>query len=171
MHYTLVLKGHISLDRAKFPKGTNGGQLDILARQHLWSKGLNYLHGTGHGVGFFLNVHEAPQGFAPPSSERGKTVHLPGMVSTNEPGYYKEGSHGIRIENVVVTVEDTDGYLKHENISLFPIDTQLIDTQLIADIEVQWLNEYHQKVYDHLHPLLDLKHKEWLKEKCKKFES
>lgn len=165
-HYTLVLKGHISLDSAKFPKGTNGGQLDILARQHLWSHGLNYLHGTGHGVGFFLNVHEAPQGYAPPNSERGKTVHLPGMVSTNEPGYYLDGAYGIRIENVVVTVEDTDGYLKHDNITLFPIDTTLIDHSLMTTLEIQWLNDYHAKVYEKLSPYLDTAHSAWLKDKC-----
>lgn len=167
LHYTLVLKGHISLDAAKFPKGTNGGQLDVMARQYLWSHGLNFLHGTGHGVGFFLNVHEAPQGFAPPSSERGKTVHVPGMVTTNEPGYYVDGGYGIRIENVLVTVEDADGYLKHDNITLFPIDTTLIDMSIMTKSEINWMNDYHQKVFDKLSPALDNVHKEWLKTKCK----
>ena len=166
-HYTLVLKGHISLDKAVFPEGTNGGQLDILARQFLWNEGLNYLHGTGHGVGFFMNVHEPPQGFASPVSERGKTPHLPGMITTNEPGFYKDGEYGIRIENILHTRQHSDGYLSHENLTLFPIDTTLIDFDLMSTEETTWLNDYHQRVYDTLSPKLDDAHKSWMKEKCK----
>ncbi len=166
LHYTLVLQGNIALDAAKFPKGTNGGQLDVLARNPLWSRGLNFGHGTGHGVGFFLNVHEGPQGFAPPSSERGRTVHKVGMVTTNEPGFYLDGEYGIRIENVLVTVEDTDGFLKHDTITLFPIDTTLIDMDIFTKQEVSWLNDYHDLVYEKLSPLLDATHEQWLKNKC-----
>ena len=120
--YTCVLKGHIGLAQAKFPFGTIGGQLDVLARQHLWAHGLNYLHGTGHGVGFFLNVHEPPQGFAPGLSSRSNTALKPGMVTSNEPGYYEDGEYGIRIENLVITVESEDsGYLEFETITLFPL--------------------------------------------------
>ncbi len=168
LHYTCVLKGHIALDRAVFPKGTTGGQLDILARQHLWQHGLNYLHGTGHGIGFFLNVHEPPQGFAPGTSERATTAHKVGMVSTNEPGYYQDGSHGIRIENVVVTTENEQGYLYHNNITLFPIDMTPVDYSMLNAAEVQWINDYHTKVYDTLSSHLSEELKSWLKDKCAK---
>jgi Xaa-Pro aminopeptidase len=121
--YTLILKGMIALSRAKFPEGTTGAQLDTLARQFLWAEGMNYLHGTGHGVGFFLNVHEAPQGFGPVHSERGRTVHLPGMLSSNEPGYYKDGEFGMRIENLILAVKSsTPGFLEFETYTLYPFD-------------------------------------------------
>ena len=167
LHYTLVLKGMIGLSMAKFPVGTQGNQLDTLARMHLWQHGLNYGHGTGHGVGFFMNVHEPPQGFAPGNSERSNTKHEVGMLSSNEPGYYLEGSHGIRIENLMVVVEDGAGWLKFDTITLFPIATNLIDMSIMTEAETNWLNAYHQETYDKVSPQLDEEHRGWLKEKCK----
>ena len=166
--YTCVLKGHIGLAQAKFPEGTIGGQLDVLARQHLWAHGLNYLHGTGHGVGFFLNVHEPPQGFAPGLSSRSNTMLKPGMVTSNEPGYYKDGEYGIRIENLVITVESADnGYLEFDTITLFPIATNLIDMALMTADEITWLNRYHEQVYRDVAPLLSDEEAAWMKEKCR----
>ena len=165
--YTRVLKGHIGLSMAQFPEGTNGAQLDTFAREHLWQDGMNYLHGTGHGVGFFMNVHEPPQGFAPGSSQRAVTVHKQGMVSSNEPGYYKEGHFGIRIENLVVVQKaEIDGFLRFETITMFPIDTQLVDKSLMNSREIDWLNAYHKEVFEKISPLLDEEHKSWLAIKC-----
>ena len=167
--YTCVLKGHIGLARAIFPVGTIGGQLDILARQHLWAQGLNYLHGTGHGVGFFLNVHEPPQGFAPGLSARSNTALKPGMVTSNEPGYYEDGAYGIRIENLVITTESkSDGYLEFETITLFPIATDLIDMNLMTADETAWLNEYHERVLQELKPILDEAEVKWMEGMCQK---
>lgn len=168
LHYTLVLQGMIRLTQAVFPKGTSGGQLDILARQPLWDRGLNYLHGTGHGVGFFLNVHEAPQGFAPGINDRAATVHEPGMVTSNEPGYYKEEHYGIRIENVILTVEsDKKGFLEHQTLTMFPIETKMIDQSILNEKEIGWLNRYHEEVYRRLSPGLSEEENKWLAEKCK----
>lgn len=165
--YTAVLKGHIGLAKAKFPAGTIGGQLDILARQHLWQHGLNYLHGTGHGVGFFLNVHEPPQGFAPGLSSRSNTTIVPGMVTSNEPGFYKEGAFGIRIENLIISHQSSDeGFLDFETITLFPIDTQLIDKTQMSAEDIKWLNDYHKEVEEKLNPLLNDKQRQWMKNKC-----
>lgn len=165
--YTAVLLGHIGLAKAKFPEGTIGGQLDVLARQHLWQHGLNYLHGTGHGVGFFLNVHEPPQGFAPGLSSRSNTTILPGMVTSNEPGYYKEGAYGIRIENLIISKASKDeGFLDFETITLFPIDTHLIDKSMMSAEDVTWLNDYHKEVEEKLRPLLDEKQQKWMGNKC-----
>lgn len=165
--YTRVLKGHIALAQAQFPKGTNGGQLDILARKALWDQGLNYLHGTGHGVGFFLNVHEPPQGFAPGTSGRAVTPHQPGMVTSNEPGFYKEGEYGIRIENLVITKKaNTDGFYDFKTITYFPIDTSLIDMSMMTEEETGWLNRYHRKVKEMLSPHLDEEHRNWMDKKC-----
>lgn len=168
LHYTLVLQGMIRLTQAIFPKGTNGAQLDILARQALWNNGLNYLHGTGHGVGFFLNVHEAPQGFAPGDNQRANTIHEVGMVTSNEPGYYLEDHYGIRVENVILTVpSDKEGYLEHQTLTMFPIETGMIDLSILQESEKGWLNRYHKKVYDRLSPGLSSEENEWLAEKCK----
>ncbi len=164
--YTLVLKGHIALAKAKFPKGTRGIQLDTLARMHLWSAGLNYLHGTGHGVGFFMNVHEAPQGFANSLGERGTTVMQPGMVSSNEPGYYKDGAFGIRIENLVVCNEDADGFLSFEDLTVYPMEAKLIDESLLESAEIAWLKDYHETVYAKMSPLCTAEEKEELKVAC-----
>lgn len=168
-NFTLVLKGMIALTQARFPKGTTGGQLDTLARQFLWEEGLNFGHGTGHGVGFFMNVHEPPQGFAPPPSERGTTVHEVGMLSSNEPGYYKEGSYGIRIENLIACVEDdkVEGFLKFDTYTLYPIDLKMIDDSLMTKSEKAWLNQYHHHIWDQMEPLLDGDLKRWFELKCR----
>ena len=166
--YTRVLKGHISIAMARFPVGTHGGQLDTLARHALWSDGLNYGHGTGHGVGFFLNVHEPPQGFAPGTSGRASSVQKAGMVTSNEPGHYVPDAYGIRIENLLLTKpSSTEGFLEFETITYFPIATNLIDFSLLTKAEVQWLNDYHADVKSKLCPLLEGNMKTWMEEKCK----
>ncbi len=172
--YTLVLKGHIALSRSLFPTGTKGIQLDILARQFLWQQGLNFGHGTGHGVGFFLNVHEPPQGIAPTMSERGKTGFVEGMFTSNEPGFYKEGEYGIRIENLVLTVpafpeekeEDPEKFLRFETITYYPIDYLLLEPDLLTSEERDWLNAYHDEVYARLSPKLNEEEQAWLKARC-----
>ncbi|MEO1514548.1 MAG: aminopeptidase P family protein [Bacteroidota bacterium] len=169
-NFTLVLKGYISLDTLRFPQGTMGIQMDVLARQHLWQQGLNYGHGTGHGVGFFLNVHESPQGFAPSLGARGTTVFQPGMLTSNEPGFYKTDEYGIRIENLVVCQEYMKTaygiFLSFEAVTLFPIDRSLIATDLLTPQEKQWLNAYHKEVFDKLSPLLTEEEKDWMADKC-----
>lgn len=153
--YTLVLKGHIALATARFPKGTCGYQLDALARQFLWSQGYDYDHGTGHGVGHFLGVHEGPQNI---SKAPNTTVLLPGMVVSNEPGYYRTNGFGIRIENLeLITEIATQGdrpVLTFESLTRCPIDTSAIDLSLMTSTEIQWLNAYHAKVWQELSPLL-----------------
>ena len=171
-NYTLVLKGNIALSRAVFPEGTAGVQLDILARMHLWREGLNYGHGTGHGVGFFLNVHEAPQGFTPnPKNERGETPFQAGMLTSNEPGFYKAGEYGIRIENLELCVEhrstDNGRFFAFEPATLFPIDLKLADLSLLTQEEKGWLNDYHRKVLNELTPLLNEEEQAWLEERCR----
>ena len=169
MAYTLVLKGMIALSMIKFPEGTTGGQLDTIARQYLWSAGLNYGHGTGHGVGFFLNVHEPPQGFTPLASERSRTEHVVGMLTSNEPGYYKEGEFGIRIENLVLTSPSQHkGFLEHETVTLYPFDHTLIDKSLLTKDEINWINNYHKQVYAGCSSLLKGDIKAWFKNKCRK---
>ena len=171
-NYTLVLKGMIALSRAVFPKGTRGAQLDTLARQYLWSEGLDFGHGTGHGVGFFLNVHEPPQGFAPNVSERGRTGFQAGMFTSNEPGYYEEGAYGIRIENLVLATEAFPGeagkenFLRFETITYFPIDKALLAEELLTPEEAAWLEEYHRLVWDRLSPGLEGAGEEWLRARC-----
>jgi len=164
--YTRVLKGHINLDRAVFPEGTLGVQLDTLARIHLWHNRMNFLHGTGHGIGFFLNVHEGPQGFYPGIASRSRVSIDEHMVTTNEPGYYKEGIFGIRIENCLLTVKDKDGFLKFETLTLFPISSDLIDRSLLTYDEKEWLNNYHQQVFERLSPHLSSEEVKWLEMKC-----
>lgn len=170
-HYTLVLKGHIALAKAKFPSGTTGVQLDTLARQFLWNQGLNFGHGVGHGVGFFLSVHEPPQGFtSSPNNQRGSTPHEPGMLTSNEPGFYKTGEYGIRIENLVLCVEaeenDFGKFLQFDTLTLFPIDTTLIDRGLLTKEEKNWFNEYQHRVFNELAPRLEAEEVEWLRRKC-----
>lgn len=167
-HYTLVLKGHIGLARARFPKGTSGVHISAFARQFLWRHGLNYGHGTGHGVGSFLCVHEGPQGISPALSGKATVPLAAGMITSNEPGFYLENQYGIRIENLVLTVESEigDGFLEFETLSLFPIDTQLIDVNLLEAGEKSWLNEYHAEVLARLSPGLDEQEKAWLAAKC-----
>lgn len=172
--YTLVLKGYIALARAVFPQGTTGVQLDTLARAPLWQSGLNYGHGTGHGVGHFLNVHEGPQGISPnPLTSRGQTPILPGMLTSNEPGYYKANAFGIRVENLelcvprlAATEEDDPPFLGFEAQTLFPISTELVDKTLLQTEERTWLNEYHARVFEELSPLLKEEEKAWLKARC-----
>lgn len=160
--FTLVLKGHINLGRASFPKGTRGSQLDVLARIALWNEKKDYQHGTGHGVGHFLNVHEGPQSIR---KEENMTPLLEGMLLSNEPGFYLEGQYGIRIENLVVVKVTEGGFLGFENLTLFPIDKNLIDKTLLSLKELEWLNNYHQAVYEKLSPALSVEENAWLREK------
>ncbi|MCL4115767.1 UNVERIFIED_CONTAM: hypothetical protein GTU68_051690 [Idotea baltica] len=165
--FTLVLKGHISLDSIQFPRGTTGSQLDVLARQHLWQSGMNYGHGTGHGVGFFMNVHEPPQGFAPGTSSRATTALQTGMYSSNEPGYYKDGEYGIRIENLIITQESVvPGFLRHHNVTLYPLDLNMIEASLLSPQEIDWINAYHIRVYSELSPHLTGEIKSWFEKQC-----
>lgn len=162
--YTLVLKGNINLARARFLKGTTGAGLDILARKALWEQGMDYKHGTGHGVGHFLNVHEGPQGISQAAS---KIKLQKGMIVTNEPGIYREGQYGIRIENELLVVDDITTefgeFLRFEPITYCPIALEALDTDLLDEVEKKWLNDYHQKVYDIISPFLDKDEKKWLK--------
>lgn len=160
--FTRVLKGHIALATARFPKGTMGSQLDVLARRPLWEAGLDFAHGTGHGVGSYLSVHEGPQGISPRSTEPLK----PGMVLSNEPGFYKEGEYGIRIENLVLVKEDRRGanYLFFETLTMAPIDRTLIIPDMLSKEERDWLNSYHARVYETLHTRLDDATAAWLKD-------
>jgi Xaa-Pro aminopeptidase len=164
--FTRVLKGHIAIASARFPEGTNGGQLDALARQFLWQAGLDYDHGTGHGVGSYLAVHEGPQRI----SKMGNTAALvPGMVVSNEPGYYKTGAYGIRIENLVIVTKPAPSkggeraMLGFETITLAPIDRALVDVSLLDDHELAWLNAYHADVRKRLTPRLDRATARWLR--------
>ena len=168
LHYTLVLKGNIALTLAVFPENTLGIQLDTLARQYLWKANLDYGHGTGHGVGAFLNVHEPPQGFAPNLSMRGVTGLKAGMFTSNEPGYYKTNEHGIRIENLVLAIpaNNNPNFLQFQVLTLFPIDKSLINFDLLSREELKWLNDYHREVFNTLHEHLDDKHKNWLQDMC-----
>lgn len=162
--FTRVLKGHIALASALFPKGTTGSQLDALARQYLWEVGKDYKHGTGHGVGSYLSVHEGPQRI---SNVANATPLMPGMIVSNEPGYYKAGFYGIRIENLVIVqeVEVKDSEEKmygFETITMVPICRDLIEVSLLSAKEKDWLNSYHETVRSCLTPLLDPKTSEWL---------
>lgn len=163
--YTLILKGHIALAMAKFPVGTRGAQLDVLARMPIWKYGMNFLHGTGHGVGHFLSVHEGPQSIR---MNENPVVLQPGMVTSNEPGVYKAGSHGIRTENLTLVCKDKEGmfgdYLKFETITLCPICKKGIIKEMLTNEEIEWLNNYHQIVYEKLSPNLNEEEKVWLQE-------
>jgi Xaa-Pro aminopeptidase len=167
--FTLVLKGMINLALAKFPAGTKGNQLDILARKVLWENGLNYGHGTGHGVGFYLNVHEGPQNIGPGSSTGSNTFIEPGMLISDEPAIYREGQYGIRIENLILCYEDEETefgkFLKFYTLSLCYIDKSLIDVSLLDSREIDWLNSYHVDVFEKLSPFLTEEEKHWLKDK------
>jgi len=161
--YTRVLKGMIAISMARFPKGTSGAQIDILARQFLWADGVTYNHGTGHGVGAFLGVHEGPIGISPRYSQPFEA----GMIVSNEPGYYQEGGFGIRIENLVMVVESSVGggkYLEFETLTLAPIDTRLIELSLLTPAEREWLNAYHARVFKEIGPSLSGEDKAWLKQ-------
>ncbi len=164
--FTLILKGHINLAMAKFPNGTRGYQLDFIARRAMWGSGMNYAHGTGHGVGYCLNVHEGPQSISPADN---KTVIEAGMLTSNEPAIYREGEYGIRIENLILCYEDEETefgqFLRFDTVSLCYIEKKLIDRSLLDQEEIDWLNSYHSEVYDKLSPYLSLEEKLWLKEK------
>lgn len=164
--YTMVLKGHISLATAIYPQGTRGGQLDILARKSMWDNGINYLHGTGHGIGHFLNVHEGPQSIR--MNENPTTLQI-GMVTSNEPGLYRAGKYGIRTENLILTQHETTtefgDFYSFKTLTLCPIDTTPIVKEMLTKEEIIWFNEYHKFVYDRLSPLLTEEEKGWLKEK------
>ena len=165
--YTLVLKGHIQIERCKFPAGASGTQIDILARESLWREGLNYLHGTGHGVGSYLSVHEGPQQFR---MEWKPAPLVAGMTITDEPGIYLEGKFGVRIENtlLITPYKQTEfgQFLQFESLTLCPIDTRPIVKELLLPEEIAWLNDYHQQVLTALSPHLDGEEKEWLKDAC-----
>ena len=167
--YTLILKGHLALARAVFPKGTMGVQLDVLARGPLWNEGMTYLHGTGHGVGHFLGCHEGPQSIR---MEANPTPLELGMVTSNEPGIYKTGEYGIRTENLLLCVpacsnEEWGEFYKFESLTLFPYDTTLMDMDMLSREEVKQINDYHAMVCERLRPLLNAVEAQWLEQKCK----
>ena len=161
---TLVLKGHIQLAMARFPQGTCGTQLDVLARQAMWRERLNYLHGTGHGVGSYLCVHEGPHQIR---MNHISQPLLPGMTVTDEPGLYLAGKFGVRTENVLLVKESGEGeygpFLDFEVLTLCPIDTTPIDFRMLTQEETDWLNRYHQHVYDQLASHLDEEERAWLR--------
>lgn len=167
--FTLVLKGHIAIARAVFPQGTRGSQLDVLARRALWEAGLDYAHGTGHGVGSFLSVHEGPQRIA--TFGGGDEPLRPGMIVSNEPGYYKAGEYGIRIENLVlVEAREVAGAEKpmfgFRTLSHVPIDRALVAVELLDDAERAWLNAYHEQTLRHIGPLVEGETRAWLDQAC-----
>jgi Xaa-Pro aminopeptidase len=163
LDYTLILKGHIDLAMAVFPEGTRGAQLDVLARMPIWQHHMNYLHGTGHGVGHFLNVHEGPQSIR---MNENPVPLVAGMLTSNEPGLYKAGKHGIRTESLVLTRVAGDGmfgrYLEFETVTLCPIATSCIMPGVLTGVEVEWLNSYNERVCKSLSPLLASDDRVWL---------
>lgn len=167
--FTLVLKGHLALSRAKFPVGTTGVQLDVLARMPLWQEAMTYGHGTGHGMGHFLGCHEGPHSIR---TSLNPVALEPGMVTSNEPGLYKAGEYGIRTENILLVVEgkkteDFGDFLEFETLTLFPYDTRLIDVAMLTQEEIKQVNDYHAVVLERLTPYLNDEETEWLKTKCK----
>ena len=166
--YTLVLKAHIAVATARFPATARGYQIDAMARRHLWQQGLDFGHGTGHGVGFFLCVHEGP---ARLSTLPVDITLGPGMLLTNEPGLYREGQYGIRLENMVLVVKDRDtqfgSFLKFENMTFCHFERDLVDKTMLSSAQINWVNAYHQMVYNRLAPGLDTPVRQWLKEKTK----
>lgn len=165
--YTLVLKGFLQLMNATFPAGTCGTQLDVLARQAMWKAGINYLHGTGHGVGAYLCVHEGPHQIR---MNHMPTLLQPGMTVTDEPGIYKAGKHGVRIENTLLIVPamqtEFGPFYRFEPLTLCPIDKEPIRKEMLSDEEITWFNQYHQTVYDRLSPFVDEETRVWLSEAC-----
>jgi len=164
--FTLVLKGHIGIATAVFPAGTRGSQLDILARKSMWDRKMNYGHGTGHGIGHFLNVHEGPQSIR---TDENPVTLQPGMILSNEPGMYRAGQYGMRIENLIHVVDAGEAgfgqFLCFETLTWFPIDLNLIEADMLTVQEKAWLNKYHHKVYEHIAPYLNETEKGWLKKK------
>ena len=171
--FTRVLKGNIAIDTALFPEGTRGMQLDTLARQFLWAAGVDYAHGTGHGVGSYLSVHEGPQRISPAGSSQsgGDEPLKAGMILSNEPGYYKTGEYGIRIENLILVVpREIEGaektMLGFETLTFAPIDRRLIDTALLTPAERRWIDAYHARVVAIVGPQLDGEDRAWLEREC-----
>lgn len=170
--YTLVLKGHIALANARFPKGTRGNQLDVLAHQYMWAEGITYGHGTGHGVGHFMGCHEGPQNIR---TDNNPNLLQVGNICSDEPGIYRTNEYGIRIENLItvreaqqVSVRTTgETYYEFETLTLCYYDTRLIDRSMLTDKEIAWLNNYHQWVYTEVAPRLNEVEAAWLQEKCK----
>lgn len=166
--YTLVLKGMISLTLQKFPQGTRGGQLDVLARSAIWNEMINYAHGTGHGVGCFMNVHEGPQNIR---TEINPTVLKEGMILSNEPGIYRTNEYGIRLENIIlvknVASNEFGDFMNFETLTLFPFDLNCIEKSLLSKDELNWLNDYHKSVYESAENYIDNDKKQWLKEKTR----
>jgi Xaa-Pro aminopeptidase len=166
--YTRVLKGTMALSRARFPQGTPGPMLDALARAPLWAESLDYGHGTGHGVGYFLNVHEGPQSISKTMPDAHMAMQ-PGMITSIEPGLYRPGCWGVRIENLVLNVaapgSEFGEFLEFETLTLCPIDTRCLDLALLRDDEIQWLNQYHAVVRERLAPSLDGEALAWLIER------
>jgi Xaa-Pro aminopeptidase len=166
--YTLVLKGMIDGCKVRFPKGTCGYQIDAITRKPLWDYALNYGHGTGHGVGYLLNVHEGPQTFNPTATP--VAIEL-GMITSVEPGIYRPGKHGIRIENLVTTIPHISNqfneFYAFECLTIAPISTKIVDKNLLEKAQITWLNEYNQLVYDKLSPLLSVEEQAWLNEETK----
>ena len=172
-HYTAVLKGHLNLAAAKFLYGVRGINLDYLARGPLWELGLDYNHGTGHGVGYYLNVHEGPNSlrWKCPTDRVDSAIFEEGMITSNEPGFYLEGSYGIRTENMIVCVKDEKTsygqFMRFENLTMVPYDIEAMDISMLTDIDKARLNDYHKEVYEKLSPYLEEEEKEWLKEVTK----
>ncbi|KJV65408.1 MULTISPECIES: aminopeptidase P family protein [Ehrlichia] len=162
-NFTLVLKGHIALAMAVFPLGTTGGMLDILARQYLWKSGLDYQHGTGHGVGSFLSVHEGPCAI----SCKNNIALKANMILSNEPGYYKNGEYGIRIENLMYVEKYVDGFLRFKQLTCVPIDLKLINADMLNKEEINYINQYHSFVYNTIAPYVNEEVKSWLYDACR----
>jgi Xaa-Pro aminopeptidase len=164
--FTTVLRGHIDLAMARFPLGTPSSVLDTLARMPLWQQGLDYGHGTGHGVGYFLNVHEGPQSISVRAHARPHQDMLAGMLTSNEPGLYRPGQWGIRIESLVLAVPakrtDFGDFLQFETVTLCPIDTRCVVREHLSEIELAWLNGYHRQVRERLLPLVTGAARDWL---------
>ena len=169
--FTRVLKGMISLSRAMFPRGTRSPALDVLARMPIWAGGIDYGHGTGHGVGYFLNVHEGPHGITPHLAPEPHTALEPGMITSNEPGIYRPGRWGVRIENLVLTVpaekSEFGEFLRFETLTLCPIDTRCIERNLLTADEIAWLNAYHAEVASRVGPLVSGAAHEWLESRTR----
>jgi Xaa-Pro aminopeptidase len=169
--FTLVLKGMIALSRAAFPRGTPSPMLDAIARAPIWQGGAEYGHGTGHGVGYFLNVHEGPQVISYRAAPTAHTAMEPGMITSNEPGIYRPGRWGVRIENLVACRSWLEGelgeFLCFETLTLCPIDTRCIDVSLLRPDEIAWLDDYHQLVWERVSPLVEGAALDWLRERTR----
>jgi len=166
-NFTRVLKGHITLARAKFPRDTSGAQLDVLARFHLWQAKKDYDHGTGHGVGSLLSVHEGPCGI----SKRAHQALLEGMILSNEPGFYENGKYGIRIENLMLVEQLDEKFLQFNTLTLAPLDAALIDFKMMTYPEKKWLKEYHERIFAEFGDKLEIEEKNWLQDLVKKYQN